>query len=62
MSKLPDQIKIMWHKDDVLGRAEALAIECTDLQARKILQLMSKNHDCNSGISWDTIDYYLETL
>jgi hypothetical protein len=60
MSKqLPDKISIHWHFTDIQEIDDSL----TNDEARQILQLLAKHHDCNNGINWDvisaTIDIFL---
>lgn len=51
-----DSIEIVWHIDDIKQQNESL----TDDQARKILKNLEEKHDCNFGITWETIDYEIE--
>ena len=59
MSELPDSIALIWSYEDVIERA--IQTESEDIptphQAREILQLVESNHDCNYGVTGDTIDY-----
>lgn len=50
----------IWCEGDVLGRAEELKIKITRGRAQEILDLIDRGHDASMGISWDTIDNYLE--
>jgi hypothetical protein len=34
----------------------------TNDEARKVLQLLKKCHDCNIGINWDVIDYWIDEI
>lgn len=52
----------IWCEDDVLERAEELNIECTQEQARAIIDIIDHKQDCSLGISWNTIDYYLDEV
>jgi hypothetical protein len=74
-SNLPDVISIEWSTDDVKQivdeRREGSASEkeikklnsLTDNDLRKILDIVKDRHDCNYGITWDTlrsaISYYV---
>ena len=49
-----------WHIDDVIEQAENNGEQITIEEARKILQLIDKNHDCNIGINWDVIDNWVD--
>jgi len=52
----------IWSEDDVLDRAEERGIPCTEEQAQEIVDSMDSRQDCSIGITWDTIDCYLEEL
>lgn len=52
----------IWCEDDVLGRAKERGILCTSEQAQEILEEMDRNQDCELGITWTTIDCYLDEL
>lgn len=61
MSKqLPDKISINWHFTDIQEIDDSL----TNDEARQVLQLLAKYHDCTQGINWDviksTIDIFWE--
>lgn len=55
----PDWISLHWHISDV----QECAGDCTpmsDEDARDILEELDHRHDTSQGISWDTINYYVE--
>lgn len=54
------ELIITWCVEDVSIRAEDNGVRCTKKMARKILDMMDKQHDCNYGVSWETIDYWLD--
>ena len=54
-----DNIAIVWSTEDVIERAKEQKIKVTKSKAREVLQSMLRGHDCNYGITWDTIDAYL---
>ena len=47
-----DWITILWHINDV----KEVRPNLTDDQARKVLERVLDCHDCNFGISWDTLE------
>jgi hypothetical protein len=49
-----------WHIDDVIEQAQNNGEQVTEEEARKVLQLMNKNHDCEIGINWDVIDGWVD--
>ena len=53
---------LIWIAEDVLGRAKDLDIKCTEDEANDILGCMESKHDATIGVTWDTIDYYLDNL
>lgn len=56
-----DRIYISWCVDDILQRAEDTNHKpVTKKKAREILEEMEHHHDANIGITWDTIDFYLD--
>jgi hypothetical protein len=59
-NQLPDEITITWHFADIQEIDDTL----TDDEARQVLQLLKKYHDCTQGINWDvikaTIDIFWE--
>lgn len=50
----------IWCEDDVLGRAKELGINCSRARAREIIDEMDRKQDCELGITWTTIDCYLQ--
>lgn len=54
----PDWIASWWHIDDVkeqyLGDEEYS--ELTDEEAREVLRLADKYHDCENGLNWEVFD------
>ena len=52
----------IWCEDDVVGRAKEKGMKITREQAQEILAKMERNHDAELGITWTTIDCYLEEL
>jgi hypothetical protein len=49
----------IWTEDDVLGKAKERRIALTEEQAQEILETIDHKQDASIGISWDTIDAYL---
>lgn len=51
----------MWSYHDVVGYAvgKEPAIIIPDFIAKEIIYEVHHNHDCNHGITWDTLDYYI---
>lgn len=55
------QIKIIWNQDDVLHQASQMGVTLTDEQVMSVLDHVEHNHDANFGISWDTIEWAIES-
>jgi hypothetical protein len=53
---------ITWCIQDIMEYAEELGARCTRKQAIKILNLMEREHDANTGVCWDTIESYLSDI
>ena len=69
----PDVIRIEWGVEDFEGRAidkETMADEREEYDEPILiydrskfafaLSIMEHKHDCNYGITWDTVDYFLD--
>ena len=56
----PDWLVSWWHIDDVKERAIENGDKLSTEQAWKVLSLIDRNMDCNIGINWDVIDYWIE--
>ncbi len=52
----------IWSEVDVLERAEEKNMAITREGAREIIRLIDDKQDCSIGITWDTIDVYLDGL
>lgn len=55
-----DQIALVWGIGDIIERAKQNKKRIGVKKARKILQDIARNHDCNYGVSWDTLDCYID--
>ena len=59
----PNWVSSWWHISDIHTQANILegidndeAEEITDEEAREVLRLMDKYHDCDVGLNWYFID------
>lgn len=59
MEASPDFMSIWWSIEDVTDRCRE---DITDDEAREILEMMDKYHDCTIGVSWDTMDVYIDEV
>jgi hypothetical protein len=65
----PDWIASWWHISDIHTQANILegidsdeADEITDEEAREVLRLMDKYHDCEVGLNWDVIESWIDQV
>jgi len=52
----------IWCEDDVLFRAKERGIKCSRAQAQEIIDSVDHKQDCSMGITWETLDCYLDEL
>ena len=58
--KPDDHIAIaIWCEEDVLGRAKELGKKISRKQAQEILDQIDRKQDCEYGISWSTLDCFI---
>ena len=56
------EISIIWSTEDVLHQAKEKGVKLTEDEANQILLQMERKHDADIGISWGTIDVYIDDL
>ena len=56
------EINITWSTEDVLHQAKEKGVNLTEDEANEILLQMERKHDADFGISWTTIDVYIDDL
>ncbi len=56
------EISIIWSTEDVLHQAKEKGVKLTEDEANQILLQMERKHDADIGISWATIDVYIDDL
>jgi hypothetical protein len=60
----PDWVAEWWHIDDIIeqdnGAEDEPYSDLTEDEAREVLRLMIKEHDCEVGINWDVIDAWID--
>lgn len=54
-----DKIALIWCVEDVIDRAAENGITISNERAAEILAEVYHRHDCNNGVSWDTLDCYI---
>ena len=50
-----------WSLPDIIGKAEELGFKCSEEDAREIADHIESKADCEYGITWDTLGYYIES-
>lgn len=58
----PDWMASWWHTDDVIYQAKDNGEELTEQEARDVLAMVNRKHDCNIGINWNVIDYWIDEI
>lgn len=53
------KIAIIWCVSDVIDRAAENDITLSVEKATEILAEVYRRHDCNNGVTWDTLDCYI---
>jgi hypothetical protein len=56
----PDWVAEWWHIDDVASQAESTGETLTKEECQDVLAMVIRKHDCNIGINWDVIDYWID--
>jgi uncharacterized protein YpuA (DUF1002 family) len=54
-------ISIKWGDDDVRHQASQMGVTLTDEQIINVLNLVKNNHDADYGVTWDTIEWAIES-
>lgn len=62
LHSLKNTISISWGVEDVEQRATENGYLLGEGEALAVLQMLKDKHDCNFGITWDTIDDYLSLM
>lgn len=52
----------IWSREDVFDVAERRDMKITEAQADAILDEMDRKQDCEVGITWDTLEFYLDQM
>lgn len=57
-----ETIYIAWNIMDVLEQAKNNDIELTTQEAKDVLALQYRKHDAEQGVSWDSLDYWIDEV
>lgn len=52
----------IWQVDDVMGQAHERGLAISDTCAADILERIDTQHDACLGITWETIDFWLDQI
>ena len=56
-----ETIHLVWSYEDVIARAKDVGCKIpSKKRAIEIINEINHRHDCNLGVTWETIDCYLE--
>ena len=58
----PDWMAEWWHISDVENQAEGQGENLSKEECRDVLAMVNRKHDCNIGINWDVIDYWIDEI
>jgi hypothetical protein len=53
---------VIWQAADIHKEAGEMGHELTDDQVSDVLRLIKEEHDCNVGINWDVIRYWIDRV
>ncbi len=56
------EIKLSWCIEDVMERAKQRSIKLSRKEAALVLETCLHRHDCNLGITWDTLDVWTDDV
>jgi hypothetical protein len=57
-----DKIAIVWGTEDVIGLAKEQKKVITEEQARQVLDAALQDHDCEYGITWETLNSHMDFI
>jgi len=52
----------IWCTDDVIHQAEENETPITELEAQKATEQLRNSHDCNNGITWETLTAVIDSI
>jgi hypothetical protein len=53
-------LEVSWSIEDVIWKAKDRKIKLSLDEASEIMGHLYKHHDCNIGVNWDVIDYWID--
>jgi hypothetical protein len=55
-------IRVLWHRDDVLHKAEEMNVILHDDEIDSIMYYIENKHDANYGVNWDFIQIIIDDV
>ncbi len=56
-------IRVLWQRDDIIERHKEVNEDqepLTDDEVDNIVSMIESKHDCNVGLNWETLDYFID--
>lgn len=53
------EFTITWTSQDVIDRAKENGVLISEDEADIVIWFLEERYDCNTGITWDDLDYYI---
>lgn len=60
----PDDVVVcdIWYMSDAISRAKDRGITLTPVESKRVLTLMEENHNCELGLTYDTLDCAIDAV
>jgi hypothetical protein len=58
----PDWIAVWWHTEDVIAWDGDEDSDLTPAECREVLGRAYHDHDCENGINWSVLDFYIDQV
>ena len=51
-----------WSEDDITDQCEQIGVELSQDETRRVLEMIVKAHDCETGINWTSINSAIDAV
>ena len=51
-----------WCEDDITDQCEQIGVELSQDETRRVLEMIVKAHDCETGINWTSINSAIDAV
>ena len=51
-----------WCEDDITDQCEQIGVELSHDETRRVLEMIVKAHDCETGINWTSINSAIDAV